>query len=323
MKMKERSAFLKRGPLLFLLAAALLTVPVFGDMGPKPQLTVRVENGPEELYYLDLLEEGDPCKYPDMAPGGLKGNYGEELEILDQDLLASFTAAVPEGWHACVAQGDLVWGRIDSRDGCFAFGYMLPITFRILLVTKSGETFLSEPMERQALQCSVTVDWAAGTVGAPPLWWGYATQFLATFLPTLAIEGLLLLLFRLWSRRNVLVFLGVNLLTQGGLTLWMSVETVRGGVNGISMLSSDYFSLFTRIQSLLDSLCYEAEGISPRLLPAELLILLAEAALYTKLFRDCSKRKAALYALSANLASFLLGLYLAKPVWRVVVDTML
>lgn len=321
--MKERSAVLKHGLLLFLLAAALLTVPVLADMGPKPQLTVRVENGPEELYYLDLLEEGEPYPYPDQVPGGLKGNYGEELETLDQDLLAAFTAAVPEGWHACVAQGDLVWGRIDSRDGCFTFGYMLPSTFRILLATKSGETFLSEPMERQALQCSLTVDWATKTVKSPPLWKGYIVQFLATFLPTLAIEGLLLLLFRLWSKRNALVFLGVNLLTQGGLTLWMSVGVVHGGANGISMLSSDYFSLFTRIQSWLDSLCYEAEGISPRLLPAELVILLAEAALYRKLFRDCSKRKAALYALTANLASFLLGLYLAEPVWRAVVDTML
>ena len=34
--MKERSAVLKHGLLLFLLAAALLTVPVLADMGPKP-----------------------------------------------------------------------------------------------------------------------------------------------------------------------------------------------------------------------------------------------------------------------------------------------
>ena len=52
-------------------------------------------------------------------------------------------------------------------------------------------------------------------------------------------------------------------------------------------------------------------------------MFLLAAALYMRLFRDCSKRKAALYALAANFSSFLLGLYLAKPVWRVVVDTML
>ncbi len=44
---------------LFLLAALLLTLPVFADSGPKPMIYVWVENGPEEPYYMDLLEE-DP-----------------------------------------------------------------------------------------------------------------------------------------------------------------------------------------------------------------------------------------------------------------------
>lgn len=89
------------------------------------------------------------------------------------------------------------------------------------------------------------------------------------------------------------------------------------------MMPSSFFSPLARIQIFLESFFYAADRISPRLLPAELVILLAEAALYMWLFRDCSKRKAALYALAANLASFLLGLYLAKPVWKFVVDTML
>lgn len=88
-------------------------------------------------------------------------------------------------------------------------------------------------------------------------------------------------------------------------------------------MPSSFFSPLARIRIFLESFFYAADRISPRLLPAELVILLAEAALYMWLFRDCAKRKAALYALAANLASFLLGLYLAKPVWKFVVDTML
>ena len=52
-------------------------------------------------------------------------------------------------------------------------------------------------------------------------------------------------------------------------------------------------------------------------------MFLLAAALYMRLFRDCSKKRAVLYALAANFASFLLGLCLAEPVWKVVVDTML
>ena len=307
---------MKRKLLLFLLAAVLLTVPVFADFGPKPQLTVRVENAPEELYYLDILAEGDASRYSEGTVGGLSE---EERSALDQALLEDLTAAVPEGWYGCVTQGRLVWGSIDSNDGCFQFRYMgLPDVYRVLMVTKSGETFLSEPIERQVLQSSATVDWAAKTVTTPPLWRGYAAQFLATFLPTLAIEGILLLLFRLWSRRNALVFLGVNLVTQGGLTLWTSLRTVRHGWLWAEMIGEAlrYFDPEMLLYRLRVFPFYW-------LLPAEILILLAEAALYMKLFRDCSKKRAALCALTGNLASFLLGLYLAEPVWRAVVRTML
>ena len=237
--------------------------------------------------------------------------------------MEALIAAVPEGWRACAVKGDLTWGKIDSEDGCFSFDYSVPDICRVLMVTKSGETFISLPFERQALQSSVTVDWELKTVSTPPLWRGYAAQFLATFLPTLAIEGLLFLLFRLWSKRNALVFLAANLVTQGGLTLWTSLRIVRWGVNGISTLSSSFFPLLTRIQVFLESFFYEADRLSPRLLPAELVILLAEAALYMWLFRDCSKKRAALYALAANLCSFLLGLYLAEPVWKLVVRTLI
>lgn len=314
---------MKRVLAWFLLAAALLTVPVFADFGPKPQLIVRVENAPEELYYLDILAEGDASRYSDETVGGLRPSYvytEEELAALDGDLLNAFTAAIPEGWYGCVTQGRLVWGNIDSKDGYFQFNYLgVPDVCRILIVTKSGETFLSEPFDRQVLQSSAAVDWGLKTVTTPPLWRGYAAQFLATFLPTLAIEGLLFLLFRLWSKRNALVFLGVNLVTQGGLTLWTSVKTVRHGTFWVNMLQNDleYTVRF-----------FDARGLLARLgddwlLPAELLIFLAEAVLYGKLFRDCSRKRAVLCALTGNLASFLLGLYLAEPVWDAVVRTML
>lgn len=306
---------MKRKLLLFLLAAALLTVPVFADFGPKPQLTVRVENAPEELYYLDILAEGPPSPYAEGSSGGLPK---EERTALDQALLAALTAAVPEGWHCCVVQDTLIWGNIVSDEDLFQFGYGLPDVCRVLIVTKSGETFLSEPFDRQVLQSSATVDWGLKTVKTPPLWKGYAAQFLATFLPTLAIEGLLFLLFRLWSRRNALVFLGVNLVTQGGLALWTSVKTVRHGWLWTEMIGDAlrYFDPETLLYRLRVFPFYW-------LLPAEVLIFLVEMGLYMKFFRDCSKKRAALCALTGNLASFLLGLYLAEPVWDAVVRTML
>ena len=58
--------FLHRLSLLFVVLL-LLTTAVFADMGPKPQLTVVVEHAPSELYYLDLLAEGEYEYDPDFA----------------------------------------------------------------------------------------------------------------------------------------------------------------------------------------------------------------------------------------------------------------
>ena len=45
-----------RSTLFLLLTICTLTITAFADMGPKDQLTIKVENAPEELYYLDLLQ---------------------------------------------------------------------------------------------------------------------------------------------------------------------------------------------------------------------------------------------------------------------------
>ena len=156
--------FLKSFPLICLLAA-LLAGTALADSGPKPQLVVKVLNGPEEPYYLDLLAEG----------GGGNGLSQEERNALDQDMLSALLAAVPEGWHACVTEGTGVpiWGELTSEDGVHTFGYVgVPETYRILVVTRSGETWVSETLERKVLQSSVALDWTAKTIEVPPVWAG-------------------------------------------------------------------------------------------------------------------------------------------------------
>ena len=283
---------------LALLAVIALTVTALADMGPKPQLTIRVENAPEEPYYLDILAEGN---YEDAASSfdGLEWSYSdEEIAALDQNLLEALRAAVPEGWHACTAEGSTeapMWGDLyPDEDGLHTFGYFgVPEAYRILMVTKSGGVFLSDVCTRRVLQSSATVDWSSRTVTVPPTWVGYVLQFLSTFLPTLLAEGLLLLLFGFSWNRNWKPYLLVNLVTQGGLALYFSLQAIRQGVG------YGYFFLF---------------------LPAEAAIALAEAGLYTQLLTGRSKRRALLYGLTANACSAALGFVLAEPVWRFIVS---
>lgn len=293
-----------------LLASLALTTFAFADSGPKPQLTVRVENAPQEPYYLDLLAEGDWGESGESSYDGVDWSYHGKEDTLDPDLLALLRENVPSGWHACVAQGTTgapIWGDLYA-EGTDAFGndlhvfsyHGVPSTYRIILVTESGKVWLSDELERRVLQSSVTVHWSddaeSTTVTVPSTVTGYLLQFVATLVPTLLIEGILLLLFRYSWKENWKAFLLVNLVTQGVLAAASSVLNLQ---NGAALWN--YF-LF--------------------LLPMEAAILLIEIYLYAGrgLLTGHSKGRAALYAVTANFASAVLGYYLAEPVWSFVVS---
>ena len=202
---------------------------------------------------------------------------------------------MPEGWHACVTEGTGVpiWGELTSEDGVHTFGYVgVPETYRILVVTQSGEVWMSETLERKVLQASATLDWAAGTVKVPPVWVGYVLQFLAALVPTLVIEGVLLPVFGFQWKRSWRAFLLVNLVTQGALAVFMSFHIIRDGFGW-------WFLIL--------------------IVPAEVVVALVEAGLYCKLLQGRSRARAFAYGLAANAASALLGWYLAEPVWRWIV----
>lgn len=293
-----------------LLASLVLTTFAFADSGPKPQLTVRVENAPQEPYYLDLLAEGDWNESGESSYDGVDWSYHGKEDTLDPALLTSLRDNVPAGWHACVAQGTTgapIWGELYA-EGTDAFGndlhvfgyHGVPSTYRIILVTESGKVWISDTLERKVLQSSVTVHWAddaeSTTVTVPSTVTGYLLQFLATLVPTLLIEGILLLLFQYSWKQNWKAFLLVNLVTQGVLAAASSVLNLQ---NGAALWN--YF-LF--------------------LLPMEAVVLLIELYLYAGrgLLSGHSKGRAALYTVAANLASAVLGYYLAEPVWRFVVS---
>ena len=276
--------------MLVCLSLALLTVTALADTGPTSRLTVKVKNAPQELYYLDLLSmEGSP-RYPSLTE--------EELAALDPDLYSALLAAIPAGWHGCVSQGTdgaPIWGSLTpDENGCHTFSnYGVPWTYRVLMVTESGEVFLSEVQTRRMLQSSVTVYWAAKSLSAAPLWAGYALELLSTLVPTLLLEGLLLAPLGLWNRRNLLVFLAANVATQLAMFLTLDTTALKEGVG------FGYYLLF---------------------IPLELVILLAETVAYRRLFTETSKRRATVYGISANLCSAVLGWFLAEPVWKFIVS---
>ena len=161
---------------------------------PDYLVVVKVENGPEEPYSVELLKV-----WPD-------GEADEQFQMEDTEKENSY--------------------RLRGMD--------VPKRFRVRIVTQSGECWESEMMERETLQMGVRVDWGEKTAKIPPVWAAIGLQFLSTLLPTLVFEGLVLVLFGYEWKKNWKAFLLVNLLTQGALALYLAQGVVRGGWNAYS-----------------------------------------------------------------------------------------
>lgn len=269
---------MKKKIIFLLLLVLLLTLPlgVLADMGPKDKLTVRLQNPPEENYYLDLL----------TTVPGTYDNLEYDDNTFDPALLERLQSYNADGWSAAYSGGtnaplfgDLI-GFAEGTERIHIFSYAgLPETYRIIVVTESGKTVVSETMKRAALQSSVRFDYAAAEAVTPPILLTYAVQLLSTFIPTLLIEGLLLRLFGFSIKENFKVFFLANLLTQILLTLTLGITLIKSGTVAVS------FAQF----------------------PVELLIMIFETTVYARMLKGKGKTRAIAYGVTANAASWLIG----------------
>ena len=259
-----------------LLCLAVLPGTASADAGPKPAVTITVVNAPAGEYYLDLLIT-DP--EPDH----------DNIEVADYDseLIAGLKSWEDGGWYPALVTGTRapLFGELTAEaDGIHRFSYHgLPRTFRIAVSGPGGAQATAEPFTRTVFYTHLTYDWETNTITSATSPAGYyAFQFLSTLVPTLIIEGILLWLFGFRAKRDWLVFLIVNLVTQAGLHLWVAENLV---VNGSSAF-----------QYLV-------------LLVAEVPILVVELAAYVFLLKEHSKLRRAAYAACANVASYALGYF--------------
>ena len=277
--------------LLFcLLLPLLLAHPVFADMGPKPMVTVRVENPPDGTYYLDLLIQKEPGHYPNIPE--------EELAQADPELLAELRSLSDEGWNPALLDASSIplsgslTGEPDGDEMVHVFGYAPPREFRIILAAGDGKTVVSDVIHVRVFRTTIRFDAQTGEVNQRPWWLAYPFQYLSTLIPTLLIEGIVLLLFGFSLKKHWKLFLLLNTATQ--LLLYLMIWSTKGIAGAPSIPVFD--------------LLYQ--------LPAELLILAIEAAVFLKFLPERTKLRRLFCAAACNTASFAAGLLLADPLFR-------
>lgn len=291
MKWMKKEVAMKRNQLRILCTLSLafiallcLSLSAYADMGPKPDLTVTVVNAPEGLCYVDLLYEG----------GGDDLHSDFDTSGCDQKLIASLHTLEGDGWTLAlttgISSGPPIFGDLTpNSDGAYHYSYHgLPRTFRLAVATEEGIQATQESYTRTRFHTNLVYDWITNTVSevTPSLVY-YTAQFLATFVPTLIIEGIILWLFKFRQKRTWLIFLLVNFGTQLALHLYCDLL---GGVP----FADSYDSVGYYVLSLLGP---------------EFLIFIAEAISYGALIKEEASGRRVGYAACANAASFVLGYF--------------
>lgn len=262
--------------LCFLLVMLLETASVaFADMGPKPEILVKVINPPEGEYYLDLLTQ-DANSYKRL-----------ELDRYDPEKIKLLEGYEVDGWKPGLVRGTPMpmWGvltGVSTEEGMeHRFGYMgVPDDFKLIIVTPDNTLIISQEIHRSSLKTILLYDYEKNTVLIEQPALAYIKQFLSTCLATLFIEGILLLVFGFSLGKNWIPFLLINVGTQVALTLTIGILFYKEGLLTASIV---FF-------------------------PVELIIIIIESILFALLLRENSRRRRVMYAIFANVLSAAIGL---------------
>lgn len=265
------------GILIFL--SMFFCFPARADMGPKPGINITVKNPPEETYYLDLMIEGE---YHENLYQNLRNQ-----DPCDEEMLEILRSNREAGWHLGIVDGTnmpmsgKLQGRAHENTMIHNFGYMgVPDRFRIIAVTENGKVTISNIYDRNSFISNLVFDFDSGKVKSKfPLFISYIFQFVTTCIPTLMVEGILLLVFGFSKKSNWITFFRVNLVTQILMTLLLGSVLIRDG--------------------LLPAMLLQA--------PLELIILIGETVAYGFLLQGHKKGRRVGYGITANLSSWILG----------------
>jgi hypothetical protein len=259
--------------------AVALPSPVYADFGPKPSITIVVKNPPAEEYYLDLLINENQ--------GNGRSNLNDELNSLDPAKLKLLEEYHVDGWTPALVQGTSaplfgkLTGNRQGKDMVHTFSYFgTPDRFKIIIITPDNRMLVSPEIMRDTFQMTITYDYQTATFTNRSIFVAYLLQIVSTLLPTLLIEGLLLLLFGFSLRKNLWPFLLVNLATQVLLTAALGTAGITQGMFAAYLLA----------------------------LPAELVVIIIESIAFALLLKQHGKGRRIAYAITANLVSLIASL---------------
>lgn len=275
---------MKKALSLFLCLLLVLTfsVTAFADMGPKPSVHITFKNAPDEPYFVTLLSKADHYG-PWSAEQDWNYDYITEPEKSASDYLSHYED--PDGYYFIGNVAEC------TETGSYSWTYYPPDPFKILVYyPESGTVVTGEIQSRYAFDSYYEIDLSEPDF-TPKTNYDYLPEILSLIIRvvlTLAVELLIALLFGFKKKKLFLFVTIVNIVTQLLLNLVLNFIEFKAG-----------FLAFVLVYVLL-----------------EILVAVFECLLYLLFFKKISpnppkKFVTVLYALLANGASFLVGIWLS------------
>jgi len=282
-------------------------MPALADMGPKASVRIMFENMGDELCYGTLLSKTKstgPSYIWDGNENNAQHNENERYSYATLDY---------KTWKAFVEYEDsdgyyfLQEGWVVSETKEIAWTYYPPSSFKILLYYPETDTFVvSGICERYAFDTYYTVDMDGVNIGDVKYdeklsnderieayrSYNYRIEIfsmVARILITIAIEMVIALLFGFRKKKQLLLLIIINTVTQLVLNVLLNVINYNSGQMAFVM----NYVLF------------------------EVIVFAIEAIVYCKWLKKLSEQPKknwfyVVYALAANAISFVAGLYVAE-----------
>ena len=270
-----------------------LMLPLFAnvskaDMGPKPSITVKVKNAPAE-YYIALSGGSGHDRYKEDEISRLKKENPGEKEHQAIDKIFSLGIHITPVGKSCYRSGGTT----------YRFGYMVPKTFDVVIVSLDGEVYRSNTVTKERYNAVFEYDVSTGEIHEiiKESRMLYVSGAIGCYLLTLICEGLLLIAFGFAAKKkNWIHFLIANTVTQILLNVFLVNNITEGMTSGFAML------------------CF---------LFIEFVIFILEAVYYKITLRrkdedkegEKARELTTMYALAANFTSFLVGSMIYTKLW--------
>ena len=198
-----------------LLCIGCLSGTVFADTGPKRSISITITNPPSEPYYVAILRPGTRPSDPD--------SYYRYVKIRDEDenIKEIFFNYDEDGFVLFSYGGgssSIEYSEDMRKADSVNYGYMVPSTFKVIVVTKSGDVTVSDEITSQAFHAEFEYDYSKNTLKEEKQVLNFTINLAIESVVfcgiTLVNEGIVLLCFGLFRKKNLLRFFIANLLTQ-------------------------------------------------------------------------------------------------------------